>query len=88
MTSGSRVSARSLALNEKLREHSIFRSPRNGLSSRGSLVRIQHGSVPMVYSVANGLESPPMVALLRALYTPVEPRYLGPGITTFVSRCC
>jgi hypothetical protein len=50
-------------------------------------VRCARGDVPMVYSVADELESPPMVALVRALTTPVEPRYLGPGVTTFEALC-
>ena len=50
-------------------------------------VRRARGDVPMVYSVADELESPPLVALLRALNTPVEPRYLGPGVTPFEALC-
>lgn len=50
-------------------------------------VRRARGDVQMVYSVADELESPPMVALRRALTTPVEPRYLGPGVTTFETLC-
>jgi hypothetical protein len=33
----------------------------------------------MIYSVFDELESPPMVALIRALTTPVEPRRAAPG---------
>jgi hypothetical protein len=50
-------------------------------------VRRGHGDAEMVYSVFDELESPPMVALTRALTTPVEPRYLGPGATTFEALC-
>jgi hypothetical protein len=41
----------------------------------------------MVYSVADELKSPPLIAMLRALTTPVEPRHLGPGVTTFEALC-
>lgn len=45
------------------------------------------GDVPIVYSMADELDTPPMVALLGALRTPVEPRYLGPGVTSFEALC-
>jgi hypothetical protein len=50
-------------------------------------VRCARGDVQTIYSVADELESPPMVALIRALTTPVEPRHLGPGVTTFEALC-
>ena len=50
-------------------------------------VRRARGDAPMIYSVFDEVESPPMVAGIRALTTPVEPRYLGPGVTTFEALC-
>jgi hypothetical protein len=43
--------------------------------------------VPMVYSLADELESPLMAAVIRALTAPVGPHYLGSGVTTFEALC-
>ena len=50
-------------------------------------VRRARGDVPMIYSVFDEVESPPMAAGIRGLTTPVEPRYLSPGVTTFEALC-
>ena len=50
-------------------------------------VRCARGDAPMSYAVFDELESPPLVALIRAVTTPVERRYLGPRVTTFEALC-
>jgi len=49
--------------------------------------RRARGDAPMSYSVFDELESPPMVALIRALTTPIERQYVGSGVTTFEALC-